>query len=165
MIVLGVLLQGIVVSIMAVNWAQLISPECENENMVQIVLMISISIGLISVVVLLFLRRRNSKSELSEHKTSITFLKIKLISLYIFGLGYTFHCGLYTWKNFSYDICPENSDLSIAFNILSILYTFILFIYFALYYERCDENTFGENAASLGIFLTNACIWFNALFF
>lgn len=161
---LGVLLQAIVVSIMAVNWAQLISPECENENMVQIVLMISISIGLISVVVLLFLRQRNSRSELPEHKTSITFLKIKLISLYIFGLGYMFHCGLYTWKNFSNDICPENSDLSIAFNILSILYTFILFIYFAQYYERCDENTFGENAASLGIFLTNACIWFNALF-
>lgn len=75
-----------------------------------------------------------------------------------------FHCGLYTWRNFSYDICPENSDLSIAFNILSILYTFILFIYFALYSERCDANTFGENAASLGIFLTNACIWFKALF-
>lgn len=161
---LGVLLQAIVVSIMAVNWAQLISPECENKNIGQIVLIISVSIGLVSIIVLLCLRQRNFKSELSEHKTSITFLKIKLISLYIFGLGYMFHCGLYTWKNFSYDICPENSNLSIVFNILSILYTFLLFIYFALYYERCDANTFGENAASLGIFLTSACIWFNALF-
>lgn len=149
---------------MVVNWAQLISPECENENMVLIVLLISISIGLISVVGLLILRQINFKLEPSENKTSITFLKIKLISMYIFGLGYIFHCGLYTWKHFSYDICPENSDLSRAYNILSILYTFSLFIYFALYFERFDENTFGENAASLGIFLTNACIWFDALF-
>lgn len=162
---LGVLLQAIVVSVMAVNWAQLISPRCENENMVQIVLIISVSIGSVSIVVLLCLRQKKFKTERSEYKTSIKFLKIKLVSLYIFGLGYMFHCGLYTWKNFSFDICPENSDLSIAYNILSILYTFLLFIYFALYYERCDDNTFGENAASLGIFLTNACIWFNALFF
>lgn len=162
---LGVLLQAIVVSIMAVNWAQLISPECENKKMGQIFLIISVSIGLVSIIVLLCLRQRNFKSKLSEHKTNITFLKIKLISLFIFGLGYMFHCVLYTWKNFAYDICPENSNLSIAFHILSILYTFLLFIYFALYYERCDENTFGENAASLGIFLTNACIWFNAFFF
>lgn len=161
---LGVLLQAIVVSVMAVNWAQLISPRCKNENRVQIVLIISVSIGSVSTVVLLCLRQKKFKAERSEHKTSITFLKIKLIALYIFGLGYMFHCGLYTWKNFAFDICPENSGLSIAFNILSILYTFLLFIYFALYYERYDENTFGENAASLGIFLTNACIWFNALF-
>lgn len=161
---LGVLLQAIVVSIMVVNWAQLISPECENENMVLIVLLTSISIGLISVVGLLILRQINFKLEPTENKTSITFLKITLISMYIFGLGYIFHCGLYTWKHFSYDICPENSGLSRAYNILSILYTFILFIYFALYFERFDENTFGKNAASLGIFLTNACIWFDALF-
>lgn len=161
---LGVLLLGIVVSIMAVNWAQLISPECENENMVLIVLLISISIGLISVVGLLISRQIHFKLEPSENKRSITFLKIKLISMYIFGLGYIFHCGLYTWKHFSYDICPENSDLCRAYNILSILYTFILFIYFTLYFERFDENTFGENAASLGIFITNPCIWFDAIF-
>lgn len=93
LIVLGVLLPAIVVSIMAVNWAQLISPECKNKNMGQIVLIISVSIGLVSIIVLLCLRQRNFKSELSEHKTSITFLKIKLISLYIFGLGHMFHCG------------------------------------------------------------------------
>lgn len=92
-------------------------------------------------------------------------MKIKLILMYIFGLGYIFYCGLYIWKYFFYDICLENSDLCRVYNILLILYIFILFIYFILYFERFDENIFGENVVLLGMFIINVCIWFDVIFF
>lgn len=92
-VVFGVIVHAVVVSIMVVNWAELIFKKCESETMVLVILLIFSSIGLFSTGVLLWFRRKKYEN-LSETKR-ITFLKIKLISLYVFGIGYLFHCALY----------------------------------------------------------------------
>lgn len=112
---------------------------------------------------LLFLRIRCNRS-VEIHTTEIAFLRIKLISMYIFGLGFLFHCGLYIWKHATPNNCEELDNLGISYNALSIFYTFSLFIYFALFYVRKKESSCLESCASLGILLANLCIWLDTLF-
>lgn len=167
LVVLGVVVLAIVVSIMAVNWANLIYPECESEKMVLAVLLTFQSIGVICVLFLIYFRKKASDMNLT---TKDTFLKIKLISVYIFGVGYLFHCGYYMWKHNVTQECSdeENNDtikgLGIAYNAISIIYTLFLFAYFAAFYVRKRENNVKENAASLGIIIANSCIWLDTLF-
>lgn len=54
--------------------------------------------------------------------------------------------------------------LGICYNLLSLLYTYLLFIYFALFYVRKRNNTVWENFASLGVLLANLFIWLDTLF-
>lgn len=167
LVVLGVVVLAIVVSIMAVNWANLIYPECESEKMVLAVLLTFQSIGVICVLFLIYFRKKASDMNLT---TKDTFLKIKLISVYIFGVGYLFHCGYYMWKHNVTQECSdeETNDtikgLGIAYNAISIIYTLFLFAYFAAFYVRKRENNVKENAASLGIIIANSCIWLDTLF-
>lgn len=166
-VVLGVTVLAIVGSIMIVNWAKLIYPKCESKIMVLAVLSIFNTIGLVSVVFLIYSRLNPKDMYLT---TRNTFLKIKLISMYIFGLGYFFHCGLYLWKHSNPNDCSiaEENDaievLGICYNLLSLLYIFLLFIYFALFYVRKRNNTVLENFASLGVLLANLFIWLDTLF-
>lgn len=112
---------------------------------------------------LLFLRIRCNRS-VEIHTTEIAFLRIKLISMYIFGQGFLFHCGLYIWKHATPNNCEELDNLGISYNTLSIFYTFSLFIYFALFYVRKKESSCLESCASLGLLLANLCIWLDTLF-
>lgn len=150
---------------MAVNWTRLISDKCESEGIVLVVLLIFILFGVGCVWLLLALRICCNRS-LVIHTTKISFLTIKLISMYIFGLGFLFHCGLYIWKHATPNKCEKLSILGIIYNAISIFYIFSLFIYFALIYVRkhVHESSCLENIASLGILLANLCIWLDTLF-
>lgn len=150
---------------MAIHWAKLLYTSCYSEQIVSYLLIASSSIGIISTLCLHCLRLWKIRNMNKTKNTCIPFLKVKLISMYVFGLGYVFHCVLYAWKHsFEEDFCPENSNLGLAYNVLSIVYTFCLFIYFALFYKRKDRNTLFENVCSLGIVLANMCIWLDAIF-
>lgn len=127
MVALGVVLLAVIVTIMAVNWAKLISDECHSESIVLIVLLIFIIVGLISVWMLLFLRIRCNRS-VEIHTTEMAFLRIKLISMYIFGLGFLLHCGLYIWKHATPNNCEELDNLGISYNTLSIFFTHLAFL-------------------------------------
>lgn len=90
--------------------------------------------------------------------------------MYIFGVGYLFHCGFHMWKH---EVTQEFSDeekndtikgLGKAYNAISIIYTLFLFAYFSAFYVRKRENHVKENAASLGIIIGNSCIWLDTLF-
>lgn len=148
---------------MAVNWARLISDDCESEGIVLVVLLIFIIFGVICVWLLLALRI-HCKSSLVIHTTKISFLTRKLISMYLFGLGFLIHCGLYIWKHATPNNCEELSILGIVYNAISMFYTFSLFIYFKLIYVRRNESSCLENFASLGILLANLCIWLDTFF-
>lgn len=162
LVVLGVVILALVVSIMAMHWAKLIYEDCYSDMIVFCLLIVVSSLGIISILILLFLPLCNSDNFI--HTPGITFFKIKLVFMYIFGLGYLFHCGLYAWKHTVENKCFGNNDLGLAYNILSICYTFCIFVFFALFYERKGGNTFCENCASLFIIVTNACIWLDAIF-
>lgn len=163
MVVVGVVVLAIVVSIMAIHWAKLLYEDCYSDKLIFWLLVIASLAGIFFLSILIFLRFNNFDN--SIHTSSgITFLKIKLVFMYIFGVGYLFHCGLYAWKHTFENKCLGNNDLGLAYNISSIIYTFFLFVYFALFYERKDDNTFCENFASLFIMVTNACIWLDAIF-
>lgn len=169
LVVIGVVALAIVGSIMAVNWAKLIYPKCESNIMVLGVLITFHIIGLLSVWYLIYSRINQCRDD-ENLSTGNTFLKIKLISLYIFGLGYMFHCGYFIWKHTFPNDCRDEvlsrkiKDMGIAYNSISIAYTLFLFLYFGMFYVRRRDNTIEENAASLGILLANSFIWLDTLF-
>lgn len=167
LVVLGVVIVAIVVSIMTIHWAKIIYEECYSDRMVYLLLIVLSALGLVSGVFLISLRFKR-KTELcvfsiSNHTTGITFMKIKLVFMFIFGICYLFHCGLYVWKHTFENKCFGNNDFGFAYNVISIFYTCTLFVYFSLFYGRKD-NTCCENLASLFIMVTNACIWLDTIF-
>ncbi|XP_061185786.1 uncharacterized protein LOC133193886 [Saccostrea echinata] len=96
---------------------------------------------------------RDQTTNEPRNKIKITFLDIKLYSMYAFGLCYFFHCGLYIWKHFGSD-CP-NKWFGFVYNIIAMLYTFFLFLYFNGYHERHSDNSKPQNIFSVGILLAN----------
>lgn len=163
MVALGVVLLAIVVSIMVINWAKLIFKKCDSEKMVLDVLIAFSVFGLCSIIALIF--ARFGYGRYVHNSKGIPFLKIKLISMNIFGVGFMFHCGLYYWKH-SIDVKCANDTKTIGkvYNMLSIIFTFFLFVYFSLFYKRGYQNKFVENLCSLGILIANSCIWLDTLF-
>lgn len=119
--------------------------------------------GLCSIIALIF--ARFGYGRYVHNSKGIPFLKIKLISMNIFGVGFMFHCGLYYWKH-SIDVKCANDTKTIGkvYNMLSIIFTFFLFVYFSLFYKRGYQNKFVENLCSLGILIANSCIWLDTLF-
>lgn len=100
------------------------------------------------------------------HRTELfTFAKVKLISMYIFGIGFLFHTGLYIWKHTIQEDCPGNSLLDLFFDVLSMVYTCIVFVYFAWFYQRTHVSTVTECNAFVGIIAANLCIWLDAIVF
>lgn len=94
----GVVILVIVVLIMVINWVKFIFNKCILENMVLWVLFVFSLIGLFSIIgliVVCFLKDRYK-----YNLKGIFFLKIKLILMNIFGVGFMFYCGLYFWKYF-----------------------------------------------------------------
>lgn len=146
---------------MAVHWANLLNPKCHYEFIVLCLLCGSSSLGLLFAFILIIVRYQKCtvKQKMSIH----TFLMFKLISMYVFGFGFMFRCGLYAWKRYWDEICPENSEIGLIYNIITILYTGCLFLYFALFHVRKNENTFMENFCSLFILLANVCVWLDAI--
>lgn len=147
---------------MAVHWANLLYPKCYSEFIVLLLLLVTSILGIIFALILICVRFK--KCIVKPRMSMNTFLIFKLISMYIFGLGFMFHCGLNAWKRSLEDICPVNGKLGLSYNILTICYTGCLFLYFALFHVRKNENTSVENLSSLIILISNVCIWLDAIF-
>lgn len=163
MVVFGVVLFVVIVIIMVVNWVKLILDECYFESIVLIVLLIFIIVGLIFVWMFLFLCICcNCLVEI--YIIEIVFLRIKLILMYIFGLGFLFYCGFYIWKYVILNNCEELDNLGIFYNMLLIFYIFSFFIYFVLFYVRKKESFCLESCVLFGFFLVNLCIWLDIFF-
>lgn len=148
---------------MVMSTTSVLYVKCDSQTMVLAVVFTFNSLGTICVGYLIYSRAKNNDMNLT---TKNTFLKIKLISMYIFGIGYMYHCALYIWKHLSTKECPDKTInvLGVLFNAISIIFTFILFLYFSAFYVRRRQNTFKENAATLIILIANLCIWLDALF-
>lgn len=97
-----------------------------------------------------------------QHPQKITFWKIKLFSMYLFGFCYLFHCGLYAWKHNSES--STNHRLGLSYNIITIFYVFSLFIYFAMFHAKPYKNDRIENVCTLLILVSNVSIWLDTLF-
>ena len=171
-IVAGVGLLAFVVTIMVVNWARLIFDKEVSKTVVLSVLIIFNSLGLIGVLYLgcnYFFKcscNTNLDSEsavqaLNNDDSSpreFTFFKIKLMSLYFFGLCYLFHSGLYTWKH------SGNDMLGFTYNIITILYVFFLFIFFSTLPGKNYTRTRCGKFVLLIILISNVCIWMDTFF-
>lgn len=147
---------------MAVHWANLLYPKCYSELIVLSLLLVTSILGFCFALILIYVRFK--KCIVKPKMSMNTFLIFKLISMYVFGLGFMFHCGLNAWKRSLEDTCPVNGKLGLIYNIITICYTGCLFLYFALFHVRKNENTFIENLSSLFILLANVCVWLDAIF-
>lgn len=176
---------------MVMNWAKLTSFKDDKDTSQMIVLSILITAntsGLLSTWYLLLARKlrefwqrcKFSKHNLTTNKgddketvtvkvsnekgrgTNMIF-KVKLCSLYLFGFGYLFHCGLYAWKHF----CLTKDlihGLGFGYNILSIVYIFFLLIFFSSHLETNEEKSGWKRFLFLVILVSNVCIWLDTFF-
>lgn len=77
-----------------------------------------------------------------------------------------FHSGLYAWKHYDFqEECPGNSCFDFIYDISSILYTFIIFVYFALFHDSKLEQAVKKYYVLIPIIVANVCIWLNAILF
>lgn len=85
------------------------------------------------------------------NQQGITFLKLKLISMYTFGACYFLHCVLYIWKH----VVQSNGQkaIGVASYLITSLNICILFIYFDVSIERKYLYTFRNTCLSLGAIL------------
>lgn len=69
---------------------------------------------------------------------SYSFLKVKLISVYVFGACYILYCGLNIWECIFQIESSEKTDqaVGIANYIVTSVQVLIILIYFALFYKR-----------------------------
>lgn len=120
--------------------------------------------GCIGFGLLIQLRYKNSS--VRNRTNNFSFSKFKLILMFIFGLGYLLHSGLYVWKHTFPEECPDNSWLDLIYDILSMVYVVFVFIYFVLFYDRKLEQTVKKHCCVLTyIIVANVCIWLNAISF
>lgn len=131
----GVVILVIVVLIMVINWVKFIFNKCVLEKMVLGVLIVFSVIGLFSIILLIIVCYKMKRY--IYNLKGIFFLKIKLILMNIFGVGFMFYCGLYFWKYFIDVKCNEYIYvLGRVYNMFLIVYILFLFVYFLLFYKR-----------------------------
>lgn len=157
-IVAGVGLLAFVVTIMVVNWARLIFKKEVATTVVSSVLIFFNLLGLIGVLYLGCSHVFNGSSNTHKDTESDEFFKIKLMSLYLFGLCYLFHCGLYAWKH------SGNDMLAFTYNIITIVYVFFLFIFFSTLPGKNYTSTRCGKFVLLIILISNVCIWMDTFF-
>lgn len=81
-----------------VSFLDRVSDNSEKEMYVAIVLIVSHLFGALPVAILGKIRPKGERIECFNRR-GISFLKMKLISMYFFGTCYFLHCGLYIWKH------------------------------------------------------------------
>lgn len=153
---------------MVVNWARLIFDKKVAKTVVSSVLIFFNSLGLIGVLYLgcshFFNCSCNTHTDSKSDETDdsspreFTFFKIELMSLYLFGLCYLFHCGLYAWKH------SGNDMLAFTYNIITIVYVFFLFIFFSTLPGKNYTRTRCGKFVLLIILISNVCIWMDTFF-
>lgn len=149
---------------MVVHRTNSLNNKCTSELIIIMFFLLSNGLGSFGFLYLIYLRCKISSVKI--YTKGFPFLKLKLILLYIFGVGYMFHSGLYVWKHTFPEDCSEYSWLNCIYEILSMLYIFIIFVYFALIYNRKFEPNIRKHYIVLTFIVTaNVCIWLNAIAF
>lgn len=123
-------------------------------------LIVSHFLGVLPVAILGKIRPKDEWIECFDRR-GISFLKLKLISMYFFGTCYFLHCGLYIWKH---SLEHENKELGIICYAMTAIHVFCLFIYFEVFYRRKFEHTCCNTFLSVvAIIFTNISTWIDAL--
>lgn len=127
---------------------------------VAIVLIVSHLLGALPVAILGKIRPIGERIECFNRR-GISFLKMKLISMYFFGTCYFLHCGLYIWKNILEHV---NRELGIICYAMTAIHVFCLFIYFVVFYRRkCEYTCCNTFLSVVAIIFTNIGTWIDAL--
>lgn len=123
-------------------------------------LIVSHFLGVLPVAILGKIRPKDEWIECFDRR-GISFLKLKLISMYFFGTCYFLHCGLYIWKH---SLEHENKELGIICYAMTAIHVFCLFIYFEVFYRRKCEHTCCNTFLSVVVIIfTNISTWIDAL--
>lgn len=149
------------------------------EMSVLISLLVSHAFGILVIAILGAIQLNQLRKERANYfdLRGNTFVKIKLILMFTFGVFYIFHCGLYIWKPF---LNYANKWIGIASYVVGGLHIFLLLLYFAMFDKRdyreytcnrrcTDPSLEGkkkrcQNAISiLAIFFSNFGSWIDAL--
>lgn len=149
------------------------------EMSVLISLLVSHAFGILVIAILGAIPLNQLRKERANYfdLRGNTFVKIKLILMFTFGVFYIFHCGLYIWKPF---LNYANKWIGIASYVVGGLHIFLLLLYFAMFDKRdyreytcnrrcTDPSLEGkkkrcQNAISiLAIFFSNFGSWIDAL--
>lgn len=160
-IVIGVLVIAIATLVIILNRIGKLIGRKTGQTVNLIILTVANCCGLLSLCIFAISRCKNSSwSSIDQGKsTGISFFHIKLFSLYLFALGYFFHCGLYAWQHSS--SIPKN-DLGVWYNIITIVYVFWLLVYFSLYQNTKFEKSIAINVFKLVICISIVCCWLDA---
>lgn len=127
---------------------------------IAIVLIVSHFLGGLSVAILGKIRPKVEWIECFDRR-GISFLKLKLISMFFFGTCYFLHCGLYIWKHSLED---ENKELGIICYVVTVFNVVCLFIYFEVCYRRkCEHTCCNTFLSVVAIIFTNIGTWIDAL--
>lgn len=149
---------------MVIHKLKVLNNYCATEAILIVVFLLPQLLDIFSFGRLIYLRSKISNERILT--TGFTFLKVKLVLLYIFGVGYLFHSGMYVWKHTLPEDCPDNSLLDCAYEVFSMIYIFIIFVYFALFYNTKPKRNITEHYIILSfIVIANVCIWLNAILF
>lgn len=137
-----------------------VSDDSEKEMYVAIVLIVSHLLGALPVSMLGKIRPKDEWIECFNRR-GISFLKMKLISMYFFGTFYFLHCGLYIWKH---SLEHVNKELGIICYAMTAFHVVCLFIYFVVFYRRkCEYTCCNTFLSVVAIIFTNIGTWIDAL--
>lgn len=143
-----------------VSFLDRVSDNSEKEMYVAIILIVSHLFGALPVAILGKIRPKGERIECFNRR-GISFLKMKLISMYFFGTCYFLHCGLYIWKHILEHV---NRELGIICYVMTAIHVFSLFIYFVVFYRRkCEYTCCNTFLSVVAIIFTNIGSWIDAL--
>lgn len=135
-----------------VNFLDRVPNDSEKEMYIAIVLMVSHLLGTLPITTLWIVRPTGERIECFNRR-GISFLKMKLISLYFFGTCYFLHCGLYIWKHGLENV---NEIFCIFCYASTAGHVFCLFIYLVVFYRRkCEYTCFNTFLSVVAIIFTN----------
>lgn len=118
----------------------------EKENLALSILIFLHIAGILSVFSLIVVRFRKKWNKGCIDGQEKTFLRIKIISLFIFGVCYLLHCGLYAWKYF---VSGQNKSIGLANYFISLFHILFIIVYFAWFCERKDKIKCSETFLSV----------------
>lgn len=128
---------------------------------IAIVLIVSHLLGALPVAILGKIRPKGERIKCLNNRRGISFLKMKLISMYFFGTCYFLHCGLYIWKH---SLEHENKELGIICYAMTVFHVVCLFTYFVVFYRRkCEHTCCNTFLSVVAIIFTNIGTWIDAL--
>lgn len=99
---------------------------------------------------------KSSKDIVTLTRKKYSFLKIKIVIIYIFGACYFLFCGLNIWKHIDLAVGSEKNthQIRVANHIITFAQIFILLIYFTLFHQRQHEYTCCQIISIVAFFST-----------